>query len=304
MMRYSLFFLLYIIGFHTCAQQDVRPYPMEEKSLLWQIEGKDINTPSYLFGTIHFIDSSKYFFPEKLNEIIVSSDLIIMEIDESISNPLGYMNLLMLDSGSVLDFVSPEQADSLLHWFDEHMGISKDMFDMSLSKMKPFVIYSMMLLEGETLDLTSGNESPMQSYDLNIQAIAIDSSVDIIGLETVPDQIGFFDSLDSLVQGELIMSGIRKKPDVEVSDFNAMEEIYLNQDIDSMYSFSSSSMGEMNSMESILLTTRNKNWIPKISAMIENNACFIAVGAGHLGGPEGLIRLLEAEGYTLTPIKL
>ncbi|NVK65079.1 MAG: TraB/GumN family protein, partial [Flavobacteriales bacterium] len=29
-----------------------------------------------------------------------------------------------------------------------------------------------------------------------------------------------------------------------------------------------------------------------------------AVGAGHLGGPEGVIRLLEAKGYTLTPVKL
>jgi len=38
--------------------------------------------------------------------------------------------------------------------------------------------------------------------------------------------------------------------------------------------------------------------------MIANKRCFIAVGAGHLGGPNGVIRLLEKEGYTLTPVEL
>jgi len=37
---------------------------------------------------------------------------------------------------------------------------------------------------------------------------------------------------------------------------------------------------------------------------IDQKTAFIAVGAGHLGGPEGVIRLLQKEGYTLTPVKL
>lgn len=295
-------FQVFVLSVHS--QHDVRPFPMQENSLLWKIEKDQNQKPSYLFGTIHFIDSSKYFFPDTLNKLIASSELVVMEIDESISNPMEYMSLLMLDSGAVLDFVSPEQGDSLLTWFDEHMGISPDMFELSMNKMKPFVIYSMMLLEGEMPSPNSEQDSPMESYDLNIQSFASEAGIDIVGLETVPDQIGFFDALDSTVLGELMMSGIRKKPNDSMSDFNSMEDIYLNQDIDSMYAFSSSSMDEMNSMESILLTTRNKNWIPKINDLIKDQTCFIAVGAGHLGGPEGIIRLLEKEGYKLTPIKL
>ena len=52
------------------------------------------------------------------------------------------------------------------------------------------------------------------------------------------------------------------------------------------------------------LDNRNAAWVPQIKEMIASKRCFIAVGAGHLGGPNGVIRLLEKEGYILTPVEL
>lgn len=51
-----------------------------------------------------------------------------------------------------------------------------------------------------------------------------------------------------------------------------------------------------------LLIKRNNSWMPKILASLPKEPCFIAVGALHLFGREGLIRQLTAEGYTLTPL--
>ena len=49
-----------------------------------------------------------------------------------------------------------------------------------------------------------------------------------------------------------------------------------------------------------LLINRNKNWIPHMSTMMTAGPTFFAVGAGHLGGPMGVVNLLREEGYKVT----
>ena len=60
----------------------------------------------------------------------------------------------------------------------------------------------------------------------------------------------------------------------------------------------------MSSEQAEFLDNRNKKWVPQIMEMVADKKTFIAVGAGHLGGPNGVIRLLEREGYILTPVEL
>ena len=55
--------------------------------------------------------------------------------------------------------------------------------------------------------------------------------------------------------------------------------------------------------EDLLLNTRNKNWIPVMGKMMLEQPTFFAVGAGHLGGEQGVVSLLRKEGYTVKPIR-
>jgi uncharacterized protein YbaP (TraB family) len=59
----------------------------------------------------------------------------------------------------------------------------------------------------------------------------------------------------------------------------------------------------MENGEAELLTNRNKKWIPKIAAMSKQKSTFYAVGAAHLGGQNGVLRLLMKEGYKVKAIK-
>ena len=54
--------------------------------------------------------------------------------------------------------------------------------------------------------------------------------------------------------------------------------------------------------EDVLLYTRNKNWIPIMEEKMKAHKTFFAVGAGHLGGKNGVIDLLKKAGYKLTPL--
>ena len=93
-----------------------------------------------------------------------------------------------------------------------------------------------------------------------------------------------------------------------LNDRSAMEEIfdfmitvYKKEDIEQLYEASADYFSDQE-LE-VLLHERNKDWIPKIVEMAKDKPTFFAVGAGHLGGEEGVISLLKGAGYTVKPIK-
>jgi uncharacterized protein YbaP (TraB family) len=49
-----------------------------------------------------------------------------------------------------------------------------------------------------------------------------------------------------------------------------------------------------------IITQRNRRWIPKIEEYLKSGqTCFVVVGAGHMGGNDGVVALLRARGYTV-----
>ena len=280
-----------------CFSQTVRPFPMEESSLLWKIEGPEVASESYLFGTIHLIDEDKFYFPKKLMKIIQKSDQVALEIilDASTDKQSELIKHLTLKEGSLFDYFTPEQTDSLLAWAEKELQLAPEQFRLVMNKMKPFVVVQMatqMGIKGKTA-----------SYELNIETLAREKEIELLELETIGMQIGFFDQLDSLQQTEMVMDIIRNQDENDQTT-QLMHENYLSQDIDALYTLIATTSGMTDEIQTLLVTNRNKNWIAPIRQFIAEDDTFIAVGAGHLGGPNGLIRLLEKEGYTLIPIKL
>ena len=56
--------------------------------------------------------------------------------------------------------------------------------------------------------------------------------------------------------------------------------------------------------EELLLVRRNENWIPVMERIMREGSAFFAVGAGHLGGPKGVVNLLRQAGYTVEPVPM
>src|SRR5690554_5249786 len=67
-------------------------------SLLWEITGKKVKSPSYVFGTMHMIPNDDFLFPETLEEKVKESEILVMEIG-GLSEQMKAMHLMMLDSG-------------------------------------------------------------------------------------------------------------------------------------------------------------------------------------------------------------
>jgi hypothetical protein len=289
MKNFFLLFTTLIFSFLYGTAQDA-----PTTSLLWEITGKKVKSPSYVFGTMHLIPNDDFLFPETLQEKVKGSEILVMEIG-GISEQMNAMKLMMLDSGTMFDYFTEPQLDSLFEYTEAELGYDEEKMRMAFSKMKPFV-----LLQLFTKD--AFGENP-QSYEMSLEKIAKEKEIEVLGLETVEEQMGFIDGLSAEDQVNMIMENLRSE-EKDNSETRKLIDMYLSQDIDAIHSYTVSSGMSSPEFEESFLNNRNKNWIDPIKKIIKKNKAFIAVGAAHLGGPLGVIQLLKDEGYTLTPVKL
>jgi len=267
---------------------------MEENGLLWEISGDNVKEPSYLFGTMHLIEQEYFLFPKKLKKIVERSEVLMMEL-AGMPDPVEAMKYVVIEEGSFFDFFTNEQTDTILSWALDNFGIDEPTFRTGFSKMKPFVVTQLatqMYFSGKT-----------ESYERTLNAIASENEIEVLGLETMAQQMALFDSLSNQQQVEMLMQTIRDG-DKGVEIVKQMQQIYTNQNVDALFQFIADSDGVIQNEQQKFLDDRNQNWIPKIIEQMAKTTTFVAVGAGHLGGPNGVIRLLEKEGFILTPIKL
>lgn len=294
-MKFKALFSLFILFTSTVlGQNKVTEYPMTESSLLWKISGPNVKGDSYLFGTMHLIEKDYFIYPKKLEKQVKKSDVLVMEL-AGLPNQMEAMGYVMLKEGSFFDYFNQEQTDSILAWAKEKFKMSEETFRASFSKMKPFAVTQL----GVQLHFIGKTES----YEKSFEALAGEHQIKIEGLETIAGQMALFNNLSKEQQASMVMENISKGDDA-IEMLTRMQKVYQSQQIDELYQIIQSEGGIINEEQSAFLDDRNKNWIPKIENYVKEKSAFIAVGAGHLGGPNGVIRLLEKEGYTLTPVEL
>jgi uncharacterized protein YbaP (TraB family) len=305
-MRINIFTLLLItIGFilpgcNSSQKIAETPVKVESKkfestnSLLWKISGNGLTKPSYVFGTIHMIPAEDYFMPEKLVDLLKNVDEVVFEIDlaemSDMSSLFSIINKVFMNDGLTLkDLMSEEDYDLVNEHFSE-MGLPM----MFLNKIKPMFLQA--LAEGSF----SGDGPEIKSYELELFELANQNDKPSGGLETMDFQISIFDSIPYQVQADMLVSSLKNSS--ESDDMQQLIDLYKNMEIEKMVSTFEDDEYELSKYENILLTTRNKNWIPSMADKMAGISVLYAVGAGHLGGKNGVLALLFDKGYDLTPI--
>lgn len=291
----TLILLYFLFGWNSVSAQTQEE---DMTSVLWKISSDSTKT-SYIFGTMHLMSEDSFFFPDTLRSLVANSDILVMELDGEIFDP-SIIELMALEEGDFFDFFTEEQLDSIYLFAEEKLFLTEDLFKTSFAKMKPFIVSQVFAMFQTRESDTTSQET--RSHEIEFNNIALNENIELIGLETAKDQISLFDNLPESVQSEMVMEQVRVTDAEE--GFTALSELYLTQNIDTIYNYIHDGDSYFASFEEAFLTRRNQNWIPKIISITKEQHAFIAVGAGHLGGPNGVVRLLRKEGFTVTPIKL
>lgn len=285
--------ILIVLLTTTCTCVHAQKTEANDKSLLWQISKKDLRKPSYLFGTIHIICKQDYLWTPVMKKSFKDAEEVCFEMNLDDPNMMMQiaMGVMSTDGKRLKEYFNEADYQKLTKYVSDSLKMDISMFE----QMKPIAL--------ETLFSTNTNslcDSP-QSYENNIMAEAQQQKKEIVGLETVSEQLDLFDNLpiDSVIKD--IMSAVNGKSD-DQSEYQKLVAAYKKQDLPALYKYIKES-GELDKDLGGFLDVRNEKWIPKMTTMMDSHSMFFAVGAGHLYGDNGLISLLRKAGYTVTPLK-
>jgi uncharacterized protein YbaP (TraB family) len=262
-------------------------------SLLWQVSGKGLKKPSYLFGTFHLLCKDQVVFSNELKQKLANADEVYFEVD--LSNPKTMIQSLtsmnMKEDKKLRDLMSEKDYNKLDSILKAETKLSLSFF----SRMKPYLV--------STLFYSKFMKCAQQSgIDMELMQLAKKSNKKINGLETLEYQASIFDSIPYEDQARELLKMADSLPHME-AQFNDMLKVYLSQDLNKISELSNETDLAGVRYKSLMLTNRNKNWVEQLKTLMPGKSLFVAVGAGHLGGEDGVIDLLRKEGYKLKPLK-
>jgi uncharacterized protein YbaP (TraB family) len=270
-----------------------------DNALLWKISGNGLSKPSYLYGTIHLIPKAELAFSAPLFAALDRSKRVAFEIDmREMTNLAKQFSLItkafMRDDKTLRDLLNAEDY-ALVQSKMAEKGLSMGM----LERLKPMFLSMMLSNEEETLQ-----NSRMTSVEMELYQLARKRKLASAGLETAAYQISVFDSIPYDAQARMLMETLRSgEGEAAGGAYEDMLRLYRAEDISKMQSMVVAEGQDMARFEELLLTRRNQNWIPVMQRLMKDTPTLFAVGAGHLGGPKGVIALLRAAGYRVEPEK-
>lgn len=264
-----------------------------QNSLLWKISGKGLKQPSYLYGTIHMICAEDFVITPQAQAAFNGAEKLILEVD--LSQPSVMQKMQAASVNKNFRNFKGDISETDAHYIDSCLMADMNMGLKQLGMLKPWA-----LMMAYTMT-TAIDCKDKKTYETEFIKLAKEQHKPIGELETAEFQLAIFDSIPFQKQIDWLLKSMHEKAEYKAL-FEQMVVAYKAQDINKLNQITMDDE-EMKEFADILFFQRNKNWISGIESQAKAQTCFIAVGAGHLGGEGGLIDLLKKQGFKVKPVK-
>ncbi|MDG1517989.1 MAG: TraB/GumN family protein [Flavobacteriales bacterium] len=264
----------------------------QNTSLLWEVTKEGMKDTSYLYGSIHFPQKALVNANKKLHEIKFKVDAGCFEIIISPDSMAYFSYSLMAGKGDkVNDLFSKKDAKRIFDYFSDNLEMEELMVDNFI----PIGLSSFALMSFFTKDTTNAIDVLLQN---DFKALG----KPLLSLESIRQQVILFSQTPMEAQKKELLAVINN-PDSVKKELDLLKEIYLRQDIDSLYSIVSNSASEGVFDKERMNSDRNLKMIKKMPYLMRDQSVLFCIGAAHLGGDKGLINLLRENGFQVTPIR-
>lgn len=263
-----------------------------ENSLLWKISGNGLKSDSYLYGTIHITCDAS--LDENTIKALDKTQQLYLELDmDDKSMQMQMMKYMMMKDGIKLStLLNEDDFRAVDDFLKKHMSMSAKMFD----GFKPFIVSTM--LYPKMIDCS------FQSVESELMRVTKEQNEEIYGLETVEDQMNVFDTISYEIQAQELVKMAKSDLEKDKAELAKMMEVYKNKDIEGMLEMLDDSENKITSEnQDVLLNNRNQNWIPLMVKTMKEKPTFFGVGAAHLAGEKGVIKLLRKQGFKVEAVK-
>lgn len=270
--------------------------PVKATPAIWKVEKGE--QTGWLFGTMHLLPSIDWKTPT-VAQALDEAKIFVFEIEIDKIDPATAQQLIakfgfLTDGRNLPDILGAERWAAVSE-FAAGLGIPAA----SLGPMKPWLAsltLSQLYLVKQGFEPTQGVEAVLLQ-ELRAKGARTES------LETAEQQFSFFDNLSEEIQIALLetsLEDLKNNPDRAQDMLNR----WATGDTEALAALLNESLADYPEAYDALLVARNRAWIPQLAELMANgDPVFAAVGAGHLVGPDSVVDLLKAEGYTVTRLK-
>ncbi len=277
------------------------------KGIFWKIEKAGL-APSYLLGTMHVTDPRVLAMPTGADAAYETAKTVIVESDEIVDDRKAAAALMMqpeltmfTDGKSIKDFLQADEQEKLT------AGLKRRGIPLTLvAKMKPWMIASFVALPACELSRKAAGASFL---DKKLAEDALTQGKALKGLETLVEQLKAMDALPVQFHLDALIETL-DLGDTVADVMETTTELYLTGDTGMVMPLMKAVSEEKSpdnstdyaDFEQRIVIDRNKTMASRAKPILDGGSVFMAVGALHLPGNEGVIELLREDGFTITAI--
>ncbi|WP_296807640.1 TraB/GumN family protein [Thiocapsa sp.] len=263
------------------------------RGILFEIRPPTGAPPSYLFGTIHSEDVRVVELPAPVRRAFDASPNIALEVVPDASAIIRAMVTMAYTDGRLLRDVLP--ADLYLETADALVGIG--MPEEAFKDLKPWAVVTL---------LSSPPSETGEFLDMLLFHRAVADGKRVEGLETMTEQLAVFDTLSETDQINLLRETLATRDQLPLI-FEALTAAYVERDIDELQNLSEQHLAESDPrlaalFQEVVIDSRNHRMVERMAPLLAEGGWFIAIGALHLPGDQGVVTLLRKRDHNVTVI--
>lgn len=282
-----------------------------QAQILYRISGNGLESPSYIVGTYHlapasFADSIPGMSEAFENTQQVCGELDMMDAFNPENTALLMQAQLLPEDVTLSSLLTDDQRTRLNALLLEVLGsnLDNEAFAAQIERVKPVVLATSISLASYMKESQSFN--PMELLDNHFQTLALQSGKSVKGFETVTFQMDVLYGKDLPKQVDDLMCLVDHF-DEATELTTRITSAFFSQNLQQLEAILEEEMegpcSDSPEDEARLLDDRNHNWIGMMPDMMAETPTLFVVGAGHLCGEQGVLKLLEGLGYTVEGMK-
>lgn len=266
------------------------------QSLLWKVAGGGLSQPSYLYGTMHSKSKKVFSFSETVLDKFEAADAFAAELSlDSASMIQAAQKMMVPENQSLHKLLRKKDYKLVDKTLQAELGFPLEAFD----RYQPIFVMTTL----QQTELVNG-EMPA-ALDQYLYDKARKAGKKVYGVETIEEQSAALGSMPVKEQAKMLVKAVKsleKDRDKAKKENERMLDYYLKGDLNGLLSLFNDGEQMPAKMKDELLDKRNLVMADRIEPLVRKHSAFIAIGAAHFPGNNGLIELLRKKGFTVTPV--
>jgi hypothetical protein len=265
-----------------------------DKGLLWRVE-KPGAAPSYLFGTVHLADERVTTLPHAVKQQLDAAQSFTMEIALDPSNTAALAARMVYNDGRDLPMVAGADLFGEVVPLLVGKGVPQELARL----FKPWAVMLMLVMP---------QQRPEDVLDVMLHRIASGQGKSLHYLETVDEQVAALEGMPESDQVALLMHAVATQHALPAMTGKLLEA-YLQRDLGLIWRINEASVEDRPELKVLkevfvrrLLLDRNTRMVERMQPQLRAGNAFVAVGALHLYGEQGILGLLQRDGYRVSQV--